>query len=49
MSLFPTYQQAVQDEDEDVCRGLCELFSEMGESLIDIILSDQVKSFLFSL
>lgn len=32
------YEKATAEDDEDVARGLCRLFTEMGESYMDVIM-----------
>lgn len=32
------YEEAVDEEDEDVALGLCRLFTEMGEAYMDVIM-----------
>ncbi|CAN0469897.1 unnamed protein product, partial [Hapterophycus canaliculatus] len=32
------YTKAVEEEDTDVARGLCRLFTEMGEAYMDVIM-----------
>ena len=39
MSLFPLYKKVVESEDEDKTFGLARIFTELGESYLDIIVS----------
>lgn len=32
------YTKAVEEEDMDVARGLCRVFTEMGEAYMDLIM-----------
>jgi len=32
------YGKAVEEEDSDVARGLCRVFTEMGEAYLDVIM-----------
>ncbi|CAM9594406.1 unnamed protein product [Chrysoparadoxa australica] len=41
MGLKGMYQWAVEEEDEDCARGLCRLFTELGESYMDLIMWEQ--------
>lgn len=39
MSLEAKYSKAVAEEDEDTARGLCRLFTEMGENYMSVIMA----------
>ncbi|CAM9473964.1 unnamed protein product [Scytosiphon promiscuus] len=39
MPLEAAYAKAVEEEDNDVARGLCRLFTEMGEAYMDVIMA----------
>lgn len=41
MELQPAYVRSVQEEDEDVARGLCRLFTELGEAYMDLLMWQQ--------
>lgn len=32
------YKNATDEEDEDAARGLCRVFTEMGEAYLDVIM-----------
>eukprot|EP00752_Nemacystus_decipiens_P010447 g9307.t1 len=39
MALEAAYSEAVEEEDADVARGLCRIFTEMGEAYMDLIMA----------
>ncbi|CAN0313886.1 unnamed protein product [Pylaiella littoralis] len=39
MALEAAYSKATDEEEEDVARGLCRLFTEMGEAYMDVIMA----------
>ncbi|KAJ0393163.1 hypothetical protein ATCC90586_004916 [Pythium insidiosum] len=41
MELRADFQRAAGDEDTDMCLGLCRIFTEMGESYMDLLVGDQ--------
>ncbi|TMW57776.1 hypothetical protein Poli38472_014379 [Pythium oligandrum] len=41
MQLQGDFQQAAKDQDSDKCLGLCRIFTEMGESYLDLLVGDQ--------
>jgi hypothetical protein len=43
MALEAAYCASVVEEDEDTSRGLCRLFTEMGESYLEMLLWGEVR------
>ena len=40
LQLVPMYEEALRTEDDDTCRALCRVFTEMGEQYLHLIMRD---------